>query len=152
MQWSANQELPRVQPHINPSISTVCWERLGGTTAYGCAASLHSVTSTAPDGHSPASTCTNAQHDDVCTRISMRANKGQTSKYDDFVQQITLKPGTYASDGKNLYVLEDHAPMKKSLPGHYGLAHDTAEEHSHSPCCRGVSTVKHRRQCPWCCA
>jgi hypothetical protein len=28
----------------------------------------------------------------VGTRVSMRANKGQTSKYDDFVQQITLMP------------------------------------------------------------
>ena len=37
----------------------------------------------------------------------MRATKGQTSKYDDFVQQSTLKPGTYASDGNNLYMLED---------------------------------------------
>ena len=43
----------------------------------------------------------------VGTRVSMRANKGQTSKYDDFLQQITLKPGTYASDGNNLYMLED---------------------------------------------
>ena len=43
----------------------------------------------------------------VGTRVSMRANKGQTSKYDDFVQQITLMPGTYASDGNNLYMLED---------------------------------------------
>jgi hypothetical protein len=43
----------------------------------------------------------------VGTRVSMRANKGQTSTYDDFLQQITLKPGTYASDGNNLYMLED---------------------------------------------
>jgi hypothetical protein len=43
----------------------------------------------------------------VGTRVSMRANKGQTSKYDDFVQPITVKPGTYASDGNNLYMLED---------------------------------------------
>ena len=43
----------------------------------------------------------------VGTRVSMRATKGQTSKYDDFVQQITLRPGTYASDGNNLYMLED---------------------------------------------
>ena len=28
----------------------------------------------------------------VGARVNMRANKGQTSKYDDFVQQITLKP------------------------------------------------------------
>jgi hypothetical protein len=41
------------------------------------------------------------------TRVSMRSTKGQTTKYDDFVQQITLKPGTYASDGNNLYMLED---------------------------------------------
>jgi hypothetical protein len=37
----------------------------------------------------------------------MRSSKGQTTKYNDFVQQITLKPGTYASDGNNLYMLED---------------------------------------------
>jgi hypothetical protein len=43
----------------------------------------------------------------VGTRVSMRATKGQTSKYDDFVQQITLSPGTYASDGNNLFMLED---------------------------------------------
>ena len=43
----------------------------------------------------------------VGTRVSMRANKGQTSKNDDFVQQITLNPGTYASDSNNLYMLED---------------------------------------------
>ena len=43
----------------------------------------------------------------VGTRVSMRVNKGQTSKNNDFVQQITLKPGTYASDGNNLYMLED---------------------------------------------
>ena len=41
------------------------------------------------------------------TRVSMRATKGQTTKYDDFVQQITLKPGTYASNGNNLYMMED---------------------------------------------
>ena len=41
----------------------------------------------------------------VGTRVSMRANKGQSSMYDDFVQQI--KPGTYASNGNNLYMLED---------------------------------------------
>ena len=43
----------------------------------------------------------------VSTRVSARANKGQTSKYDDYVQQITLAPGTYAYDGTNLYRLED---------------------------------------------
>ena len=43
----------------------------------------------------------------VGNRVSIRATKGQTSKYDDFVQQITLKTGTYASDGNNLYLLED---------------------------------------------
>ena len=44
----------------------------------------------------------------VGTRISMRrATKGQTSRYDDFVQQISLKPGTYASDSNNLYMLVD---------------------------------------------
>ena len=43
----------------------------------------------------------------VGTRVSMRATKGQTNRYDDFVQQISLKPGTYASDGNNLYMLED---------------------------------------------
>ena len=30
----------------------------------------------------------------VGNRVSIRATKGQTSKYDDFVQQITLKKGT----------------------------------------------------------
>ena len=43
----------------------------------------------------------------VGTRVSNRANKGQTSKYDDFVQHINLAPGTYACDGANLYKLED---------------------------------------------
>jgi hypothetical protein len=41
----------------------------------------------------------------------MRTTKGQTNKYDDFVQQITLRPGTYASDGNNLYMLEDISNM-----------------------------------------
>jgi hypothetical protein len=40
-------------------------------------------------------------------RRSTRVNKGQTNKYQDFVQQIQLSPGTYASDGANLYKLED---------------------------------------------
>ena len=43
----------------------------------------------------------------VGTRVSNRANKGQTSKYDDFVQHINLAPGTYACDGANLYKLEN---------------------------------------------
>ena len=43
----------------------------------------------------------------VNTRTSARANKGQTSRYDDFVQQITLAPGRYAYNGSNLYKLED---------------------------------------------
>ena len=47
----------------------------------------------------------------VGARVSMRANKRQTSKYDDFVQQITLKLGTYASDGNKLYMLEDIGNM-----------------------------------------
>jgi hypothetical protein len=53
----------------------------------------------------PASTITMAPP--VGARVSMRATKGQTNRYDDFVQQITLKPGTYASDGNNLYMMED---------------------------------------------
>ena len=51
----------------------------------------------------------------VGTRFSMRATKGQTTKYDDFVQQITLKPGTYASDGNNLYMLEDIGNMSNMM-------------------------------------
>ena len=43
----------------------------------------------------------------MITRVSARANKGQTSRYDDFVQHINLVPGTYACDGANLYKLED---------------------------------------------
>jgi hypothetical protein len=43
----------------------------------------------------------------VGTRVSMRATKGQTNRYDDFVQPINFKPGTYASDGNNLIMLED---------------------------------------------
>lgn len=43
----------------------------------------------------------------VSTRVSARSNKGMTRRYDDFVQQISLKPGTYASDGTNLFKLED---------------------------------------------
>ena len=43
----------------------------------------------------------------VGTRVSMRSTKVQTNKYNDFVQQITLRPGTYASDGNNLYMLEE---------------------------------------------
>jgi hypothetical protein len=43
----------------------------------------------------------------VGARVSMRATKGQTNRYDDFVQQINLKPGTYTSDATNLYMLED---------------------------------------------
>jgi hypothetical protein len=42
----------------------------------------------------------------VGTRVSMRATKRQTNRYDDFVQQISLRPGTYSSDGNNLYMLE----------------------------------------------
>ena len=43
----------------------------------------------------------------VTTRTSARANKGQTSRYNDFVQQITIAPGRYAYNGNNLYKLED---------------------------------------------
>ena len=43
----------------------------------------------------------------MSTRVSARSNKGMTRRYDDFVQQISLKPGTYASDGTNLFKLED---------------------------------------------
>ena len=45
----------------------------------------------------------------VGTRVSMRANKWQTSKYSDFMQQMILKPGTYASDGNNLLMLDEIA-------------------------------------------
>ena len=43
----------------------------------------------------------------VGTKVSMRSTKGQTNRYDDFVQQLTLRPGTYVSDGNNLYMLEE---------------------------------------------
>ena len=43
----------------------------------------------------------------VSTRTSARATKGMTSRYDDFVQQISLAPGMYAYNGTNLYKLED---------------------------------------------
>ena len=43
----------------------------------------------------------------VRTRTSSRATKGMTSRYDDFLQQITLAPGKYAYNGTNLYKLED---------------------------------------------
>ena len=57
----------------------------------------------------------------VSTRASARANKGQTSRYDDFVQQITLAPGRYAYNGSNLYKLED-----TSINNHQVWAPDTA--------------------------
>jgi hypothetical protein len=56
----------------------------------------------------------------------MRTNKGQTSKYDDFVQQITLKPGTYASDGNNLFML--HQQHEQHEEHACGLPHLAAEQ------------------------
>ena len=53
----------------------------------------------------------------VGTMISMRATKGQTTKYDDFVQQVTLKPGTYATDGNNLYMLEGIGNRSNMMKG-----------------------------------
>ena len=43
----------------------------------------------------------------VRTRVSARSNKGQTTRYDDFVQQINLRPGNYATDGIRLFILEE---------------------------------------------
>ena len=40
-------------------------------------------------------------------RVSSRSNKGQTTRYDDFVQQINLKSGNYATDGIRLFRLEE---------------------------------------------
>ena len=34
--------------------------------------------------------------------------------------------------------------VHQGLPSHYGLAPDTAKEHSHSPRCSGVGTVHYR--------
>ena len=47
----------------------------------------------------------------VSTRVSARATKGQTTRYDDFVLQITLSPGTYASDSIRLFKLEETGNM-----------------------------------------
>ena len=49
------------------------------------------------------------------TRQSSRVNKGQTTRYDDFVQQVTIKPGTYVSDGTNLYKLEDTSETNMNM-------------------------------------
>ena len=71
----------------------------------------------------------------VSTRVSTRANKGQTSKYEDFVQHINLMPGTYACDGANLYKLED-----TNSTNHQVWTPDTAY----------VQAVTHDRyQAPW---
>ena len=43
--------------------------------------------------------------------VSARSNKGQTTRYDDFVQQITLRPGNYATDGIRLFRLEETNSM-----------------------------------------
>ena len=40
-------------------------------------------------------------------RVSSRSNKGQTSKYDEFVQQLTIEPGNYVTDGINLFKMEN---------------------------------------------
>ena len=40
-------------------------------------------------------------------RVSTRPNKGQTSKYDDFVEQLNLEPGNYMTDDKTLFRMEE---------------------------------------------
>ena len=40
-------------------------------------------------------------------RVSSRSKNGQTTRYDDFVQQINLKSGNYATDGIRLFRLEE---------------------------------------------
>ena len=40
-------------------------------------------------------------------RVSARSNKRQTTRYDDFVQQINLRPGNYATDGIRLFRMEE---------------------------------------------
>ena len=73
----------------------------------------------------------------VGNRVSIRATKGQTSKYDDFVQQITLKTGTYASDGNNLYLLEDIWQKQKIdqtwSPDTAYVQHLTCDSHCQTP-------------------
>ena len=44
-------------------------------------------------------------------RVSSRSNKGQTSKYDEFVQQLTIEPGNYVTDGINLFKMENTSNM-----------------------------------------
>ena len=48
------------------------------------------------------------------TRVSARSNKGQTTRYNDFVQQINLKSGNYAIDGIRLFRLEETNNMSST--------------------------------------
>ena len=47
-------------------------------------------------------------------RVSARSNKRQTTRYDDFVQQINLKSGNYAIDGIRLFRLEETNNMSST--------------------------------------
>ena len=51
----------------------------------------------------------------VSTRVSARTTKGQTTRYDDYVQQINLRPGTYVTDGIRLFKLEDTSNMSSMV-------------------------------------
>ena len=44
-------------------------------------------------------------------RVSSRTNNGQTSKYDKFMQQLTIEPGNYVTDGINLFKMENTSNM-----------------------------------------
>ena len=51
----------------------------------------------------------------VSTRVSSRANMGQTSRYNDFMQHINLAPGTYACGEAHLYKLEDTSTYNRQV-------------------------------------
>ena len=49
-------------------------------------------------------------------RVSTRPNKGQTSKYDDFVEQLNIEPGNYMTDSITLFKMEETGPPTTGTP------------------------------------
>ena len=70
----------------------------------------------------------------VGTRVSMRANK------------VTLKPGTYVSDGNNLFMLEDSGitSSKRNMPTAYPIW----QQNYNQTWLPDTAYVRH--QAPWC--
>ena len=44
--------------------------------------------------------------------MSNRPNKGQTTKYDDFVEQLNLEPDNYMTEGKTPFSMEETSMNK----------------------------------------